>query len=195
MNLVQVRACLSLCLVLWSASFAGARVGSGAMTGVVTDAMGSATPGATVTATNSRTGLARGAVTNASGVYVVPGLLPGLYVVEVTLSGFRSVRHEGVRVETGVTIRLDVTLTVGNVAEAIIVTAETPALRATASLGQVVSGEQIVALPLNGRSFITLASLVPGVALPQGSQLPRINGGRPRTNEYLFDGISVLQPE
>jgi len=195
MNLVQVRACLSLCLVLWSASFAGAQVGSGAMTGVVTDAMGSATPGATVTATNSRTGLARGAVTNASGVYVVPGLLPGLYVVEVTLSGFRSVRHEGVRVETGVTIRLDVTLTVGNVAEAIIVTAETPALRATASLGQVVSGEQIVALPLNGRSFITLASLVPGVALPQGSQLPRINGGRPRTNEYLFDGISVLQPE
>jgi hypothetical protein len=53
----------------------------------------------------------------------------------------------------------------------------------------------VVDLPLNGRSFITLASLTPGVALPPGSPLPRINGGRPRTNEYLFDGISVLQPE
>jgi hypothetical protein len=195
MNLVRVRVWASLCLVLWSASFAGAQVGGGAMTGVVTDAMGTVTPGATVTATNRRTGLARSVVTNASGVYTVPGLLPGLYVVDVTLSGFRSVRHEDVRVETGVTLRLDVTLTVGNVAEAIIVTAETPALRGTASLGHVVSGDQVVALPLNGRSFITLASLVPGVALPQGSQLPRVNGGRPRTNEYLFDGLSVLQPE
>ena len=50
-------------------------------------------------------------------------------------------------------------------------------------------------LPLNGRTFITLAALAPGVALPPNSPLPRINGGRPRTNEYLFDGISVLQPE
>src|SRR6202008_428210 len=48
---------------------------------------------------------------------------------------------------------------------------------------------------LNGRGFVTLASLAPSVALPPTSQFPRINGGRPRTNEYLFDGISVLQPE
>src|SRR5256885_1391910 len=78
----------------------------------------------------------------------------------------------------------------------VIVTADAPVLRrATGSLGDVVSQEKIVALPLNGRSFITLAALAPGVALPPGSQFPRINGGRPRTNEYLFDGISVLQPE
>src|SRR5206468_4799038 len=44
-------------------------------------------------------------------------------------------------------------------------------------------------------TFIALAALAPGVALPPNSQFPRINGGRPRTNEYLFDGISVLQPE
>ena len=196
MNLVQVRLCASLCLVLWGgASIAGAQVGNGAMTGVVTDATGSAMPGVTVAATNGRTGLTRSVVTNASGVYVVPGLLPGLYVVDVTLPGFRSVRHEDVRVQTGVTIRFDVALMVGGVNEAITVTAATADLRATASLGQVVSGEQVTALPLDGRSFITLASLVPGVAVPQGAQLPRVNGGRPRTNEYLFDGISVLQPE
>ena len=75
-------------------------------------------------------------------------------------------------------------------------TADAPIVRAeTASLGMVVENEQVVQLPLNGRTFILLAALAPGVALPPGTQLPRINGGRPRTNEYLFDGISVLQPE
>src|SRR5690348_16932694 len=113
MRLLRHRLWASLCMVLWSTSLAAGQVGGGAMTGVITDATGSATPGATVTATNSRTGVARSVVTNASGVYLVPGLLPGLYVVDVTLSGFRSVRDEGVRVETGVTIRLDVMLTVG----------------------------------------------------------------------------------
>ena len=75
-------------------------------------------------------------------------------------------------------------------------TGDSPVLRLeTSSLGTVVEQEQVARLPLNGRTFITLASLAPGVALPPNSQLPRINGGRPRTNEYLFDGISVLQPE
>ena len=59
----------------------------------------------------------------------------------------------------------------------------------------VVEGRTALALPLNGRNFMALAALSPGVALPPRSIFPRINGGRPRTNEYLFDGISVLQPE
>ena len=88
--------------------------------------------------------------------------------------------------------------TIGEVAEALTVTADAPLLRSdTAGLGHVIDNRRIVDLPLNGRSFIALASLVPGVALPPSpaAPLPRINGGRPRTNEYLFDGISVLQPE
>ena len=80
--------------------------------------------------------------------------------------------------------------------ETVVITADAPLLRTeTASLGQLIRQEQVQQLPLNGRTFITLAALAPGVALPPATLLPRINGGRPRTNEYLFDGISVLQPE
>ena len=105
-------------------------------------------------------------------------------------------RREGIRLSTGEKARIDFELAVGDVREQVTVTADAPMLRAeTASLGTVVEHEQVVQLPLNGRTFIMLAALAPGVALPPNSQLPRINGGRPRTNEYLFDGISVLQPE
>jgi hypothetical protein len=195
MNLIRGRVWLLLSLALGVARLAGAQVAAGELTGLVTDPMRSPVPGAMVTATNSRTGVVRTAVTNSTGVYTLPGLAPGLYAVDLMLSGFRGVHHEDVRVATGVTIRLDVALVVGNMSEAITVTAATPALRASASLGQVVSEEKVTSLPLNGRSFVTLISLVPAVAIPPGQPFPRINGGRPRTNEYLFDGISVLQPE
>ena len=175
---------------------ASAQVGSGQITGVVTDPGGRRVPGASVVAISDVNAATRQSVSSSSGVYGLVGLLPGVYRVAIELDGFKPVVREGIRVETGQTIRLDFALTVGTLRETVTVTTETPVLRAsTASLGEVVSQEKVAALPLNGRAFVTLAALAPGVALPQGSLLPRINGGRPRTNEYLFDGISVLQPE
>ena len=114
------------------------------------------------------------------------------------LSGFRPSIRDGIRVATGETLRLDLQLELGSVSEEVTVKADAPLLRSESSgLGHVIDNRKIVELPLNGRSFITLASLAPGVAVPPppAAPLPRINGGRPRTNEYLFDGISVLQPE
>lgn len=173
-----------------------AQVGAGALTGHVTDPSGADLPGTTVSVVSVGTNATRTVVTAEDGAYVVQGLAPGAYRLRFELSGFRPVAREGVRLATGETVRIDTQLTVGGVAEAITVTADAPLLRtASASLGQVVSNEKVVQLPLNGRNFILLAGLVPGVALPPNSLLPRINGGRPRTNEYLFDGISVLQPE
>ena len=175
---------------------AEAQVGRGALAGRIVDPAGTGMPGATVTVVEVGTNRSRTVVTGADGNYAVPGLASGSYRVRVELSGFRTVAREGIAIATGETVRLDLQLEIGRVSEAITVTGDAPLLRSeTSGLGQVVDNRKVVALPLNGRSFITLASLAPGVALPPGSSLPRINGGRPRTNEYLFDGISVLQPE
>ena len=171
-----------------------AQVGGG-LTGVVSDPAGAPLPGVAVTIVSPATKRTRLVLTGADGRYVVSGLPPGPYQLGVVLDGFRPLERDGIRVVTGATVRVDLRLEVG-ASEAIRVTADATLLRDEASgLGQVIDHETIVALPLNGRSFIVLAGLAPGVALPPGSLLPRINGGRPRTNEYLFDGISVLQPE
>ncbi|MFN7917094.1 MAG: TonB-dependent receptor [Vicinamibacterales bacterium] len=173
-----------------------AQVGAGTLSGVVTSQDGAAAPGATVTAVASSTNRTRLTVSAHDGSFTFAALTPGTYVVRVELNGFRPIERSGVTVATGEPVRLDLQLQVGAVSEAVAVVGDASMLRSTsASLGQVIDNAKITALPLNGRNFITLAGLAPGVALPPNSSLPRINGGRPRTNEYLFDGISVLQPE
>lgn len=174
-----------------------AQIGSGALTGVVVDGSGAAVPAATVHARAVATGATRDAVTGSAGDYSLQGLGPGEYELRVTLDGFRPLIRTGLRVATGETLRVDLALEVG-ATDTVTVSGDASMLRRQNSgLGHVIDNRRVVDLPLNGRSFIALASLVPGVALPPppAAPLPRINGGRPRTNEYLFDGISVLQPE
>lgn len=183
-------------VLLSMAAPAWAQVGAGSITGRVTDSTMAGVPGVSITVTAVATGRTRIVTSGADGVFAVSGLASGSYAVHAELAGFRPVTHTGITVATGDTVRVDVALTVDTVAEAVTVAGDASQLRSTsASLGQVIDNQKIVALPLNGRSFIQLAGLAPGVALPPNSSLPRINGGRPRTNEYLFDGISVLQPE
>ncbi len=192
------KGCLAAAVWLAVSSSVAAQVGGGALTGIVVDQAGAAVPGAMLTITAAETNLRRTTLTSRDGTYVVPGLVPGSYAVRVELNGFRPLTREGIRLATGETIRLDLWLELGAIAEAVTITADAPLLRSeTSGLGHVVDNRRIVDLPLNGRSFITLATLVPGVAVPPppAAPFPRINGGRPRTNEYLFDGISVLQPE
>lgn len=191
----------SLCLALGLLVAVGdppalAQTAAGELTGLVRDQAGDAIPGATITVSDTRTNLQRVVVSTTEGLYAAPGLAPGEYRLDIALPGFRAVRREGIRLSTGEKARVDVDLTVGDLQEQVTVVADAPVMRAsTASLGTVIEHEQVVQLPLNGRLFILLAGIAPGVALPPNSVLPRINGGRPRTNEYLFDGISVLQPE
>src|SRR6266850_479934 len=183
--------CLLLCTPpVWS------QAGYAELTGEVRDASGAAVSKARVVVTSVSTGFSSSAETTGAGIYAVHRLSPGAYGVDVQAPGFRRAVAEDLQLFTGQTARMDFALAVGSPEETIEVHAADQLLNTEkGSLGQVISSSVITDLPLNGRTFVSLAALSPGVALPPGSVLPRINGGRPRTNEYLFDGISVLQPE
>jgi len=172
------------------------QVASAQLTGDVVDSRGTPVPGASIVLTEVRTNTEIRAASEATGTYTAFPVKPGLYRVAVEASGFQRVVREGVRMSTGERVRVNFALDVRVEKQTVTITADASLLRdASANLGQVIDSDKIVDLPLNGRSFVTLSQLAPGVALPPNSTLPRINGGRPRTNEYLYDGISVLQPE
>ena len=173
-----------------------AQAGSGELTGRITDPNGNGIAQANISAVDLDAGLTvQGATTN-SGDYAFLYLKPGRYRIDVAAPGFKNAQSRTVSVETGARIRLDVKLEIGAASEVVVVQADQAQLQlASSDVESTIHGSAIPAMPLNGRNFVQLTTLVPGVALPQGTQLPRINGGRPRTNEYLFDGISALQPE
>ncbi len=131
-----------------------------------------------------------------TGDYLFANLNPGTYRVLVWATGFQKLDHSGISVEVGQTVTADLSLTAGGDQQTITVTSDLPLMQeGTSDIQTNIAGPTIAAMPLNTRNFIQLSTLAPGVELPPGTLLPRINGGRPRTNEYLYDGISALQPE
>jgi hypothetical protein len=182
--------------LFFAARIAFGQAGSADLTGTVSDNAGALLPNAKVTATDTRTEVSSETPTGAGGVYVFTNLRPSVYAVSAEADGFQKLVRNGITLATGERTRVDLTLVVGSVKESVTVSGDAPLLQTeSASITQSIDNDKIVELPLNGRTFISLATLPPGVTLPPGTQLPRINGGRPRTNEYLFDGISALQPE
>ncbi len=175
---------------------ANAQVGQADLTGEIRDPSAAIVSSAKVTVTELQTNQSYIATTDQAGVYDFGYLKPGVYTLTVEAQGFKRYVREGIQLATGELIRVDAALVLGSESEIVTVTENASLLRTeSGTLGQVISNRKIIDLPLNGRNFIPLVALVPGVALPPGSSFPRINGGRPRVNEYLFDGISVLQPE
>jgi hypothetical protein len=177
-----------------------AQAGQSELTGEVRDAAGADVKAATVTVTRTETKDTATVTTGEDGIYTVTNLRPGEYTITVSAPNFRRIVREGIRLTTGERIRVDVALSVGNVNEEVTVSGDASLLRAeSGSLGQVIPNRRIVDLPLNGRNFFSLITLAPGVAAPPpttaGPSLPRLNGGRPRVNEFLYDGITALQPE
>ena len=169
------------------------------ITGRVTDSSGALVPAARVTAVSVASGVETATQTSEEGYYNLPSLLPGLYNVTVAKEGFQTLRHTGLELAVQQVARLDLTLQVGQLAEAVEVRAQGVILESeTATLGQVVQSKQISELPLLGRNTYALAMLVPGVR-PSGGvnnlvvdQISTvsysINGQRANANEFLLDG-------
>ncbi|HYL73879.1 MAG TPA: carboxypeptidase-like regulatory domain-containing protein [Bryobacteraceae bacterium] len=169
------------------------QVGRAELFGTVCDPTGLGVSGAVVEALEQRTGLSARSVTSETGQFHFFALPPGNYVLTVTKARFTTLRRTGVVLRVADRVSLDLQLQLGEVSESVEVKAAAPMLQNSEAF---VASETLVGtLPLDGRNFVPLVALAPGVALPPGSTLPRINGSRPRTSEYIYDGVSVLQPE
>jgi hypothetical protein len=185
----------ALYIALFAASNLHAQIAS-ELQGRVVDGSGAGVPNAHVELIETAKNIHRETVTTSSGDYVFSQIVPGTYRAEVTAAGFQKLTRTGLTALVGDTLKVDLALSVGSDSQTVSVDAAAPLLQAgVADIETHLGGAAVVAIPLNSRNFINLTQLAPGVSLPPGTLLPRINGGRPRTNEYLYDGISALQPE
>ena len=198
---------LASCVVGLVPAVAGAQVTTADLVGTVRDASGSIVPGVTVTVINEATGVTRVTITSDSGTYSFTALQPGLYRLAAELAGFRKMERTGVELQVNQRAQIDVELAVGLVTESIKIEGGPPLLETQSSvLGTVIQERQVQELPLNGRNFVQLATLAPGVSgagsgmrgtimsgtrpddLRPGTEL-FVNGNRENSNNYLYDGI------
>ncbi len=192
---MRIAAILSLFIAGSLPAFSQA--GKAELFGTIQDPSGLGVSKVKVTAEAQATSALFEATSDGNGQYHLLGLPAGKYTLAVEKPGFQLYQQSGVILHIGDQTELNVRLELGQVSQSVKVEASASLLEAAnSSVGYHVNQPEIDLLPLDGRNFIPLVALSPGVALPGGgSLLPRINGSRPRTNEYLYDGISVLQPE
>jgi hypothetical protein len=181
---------LAVLAVIVPAGNGYAQVEQGGITGRVVDEAGGVVPGATVTVAQAGTGMVRETVTNASGLYAEPYLPVGTYDVTVTLAGFTSAKVTNVAIRVGLTATVDLSLKAGSIQTEITVNAHTTHLELqSAALGNVVTGRQMIELPLVGRNPYSLVTLAPGVVdRGNAGTGPLINGARSNSTAVLLDG-------
>src|SRR6266568_7779256 len=178
-------------LVLGTISFASlvlapsasAQKTSGTITGTVTDPSGAAVPGATVAVVNERTGAAREAATNEQGSFSFPEADAGTYTLTVTKTGFKKLTQKNVELHVADVTNLNVKMEMGAATE--IVEVEASALvvnTSTGDVGNIMTGEQVRELPMNGRNFVQLTTLVPGAAVGESFD---------NKNKGLFSGVDI----
>jgi hypothetical protein len=195
-----MRALLKACVLLIAlAAPAAAQFETASVVGTIRDQSGAVIPAAKVTLTNTATGVSLTRSSNADGTYEFVTVKSGVYVVTAEQTGFSIALADNVQVQVGARMRVDLQLTVGTVSEQIQVTAASPLVETdTSQRGQVITGDQIRELALNGREYSALALLATGVrqsALNKSTNgTPRegafnVNGLRSTFNNFLIDGV------
>jgi hypothetical protein len=173
----------------------------GEITGRVTDPSGAGVPDSTITLTNTSTNAVRQAQSGSDGIYSFPSLAPGVYNVRTEHAGFKSAMSNNVEVQVQQSVRLDLTLEVGQTSESIEVSAAADLLQSeNATVGTVVETKSITELPLNGREYLNLVTLAPNVsnlAPPSGQAQSRQGGDRANQsisaggNRIVFDYFTL----
>src|SRR5437762_2722318 len=169
----------------------------GRILGIVTDEKGGVIRGGRITITNIETGVARTVETTDAGDYVAANLAPGLYSVVAEASGFKKVQRPSIRVEVAKDVRIDISMTPGDISESVTISEEAQLVDTTNNvLGCTFSVKAINYLPLNGRDFQNLVVLRPGVQRSPGGGFLSIssNGNRPENNNFIVDGTDNNDP-
>jgi hypothetical protein len=189
----------------------------GSISGSVTDPSGAVVPGAVLKLVNTAQQITYKAFTNAQGLYSFPNLPVGHYDLTISADGFTPRRRDNLNVDTDSVVLVDTGLAVGDRSDTVAVSSDTGVQVETAAthLGEVISGDQMTALPLNGRSYTDLLSIQPGVSpastllsnavimagvtggiSPSGDDNPgnmSINGQRESSNGFMVNGVDVQE--
>src|SRR5215468_10943756 len=195
----RVPAILLICLLMVAAATAVAQFDTAVVLGAVRDPNGAVVPKATVTLKNLATGVTATAQTDNDGNYQFFNVKIGAYQVTAEAQGFARAVAENIQVTVKARQRVDLALKAGEVTETITVSSDVAPLLETESSdrGQVINRQQIVNLPLNGRSYADLALLAPGVrrsilaAQESGTRDAsfNVNGLRSALNNFVLDGV------
>lgn len=172
----------------------------GTITGVITDPSGAVVSGVAITVTNIGTQLVRKTSTNASGNYVLPSLPSGDYNVRAEKEGFEACENRGVHIDPAASVQINCAMRLGQVTQTVEVQAPTVAVQTTdAKVTRTVDSTQMTDLPVNGRNFVSLLGLQPGVVQSFSfnsfqamslfaSQCTQVNGLTGESNNLLIDG-------
>lgn len=190
-----------LSLFLFPAALSAQTGTTGQITGSVTDQSGAVVPGANITVTQVATGAKRTTISNEDGNYSVLNLAIGVYSVVISKSGYKETSVSNVIVNVDNITRQDVALQAGEISEVVNITADAVQIETqTGTVGEIVTGEQVRELPLNGRSFVQLTQLQPGVAAANnldskskglfGGVDFSVNGNSAQSNLFLTDGAN-----
>ncbi len=195
-------------VVICAATIAHADI-TGSISGIVTDPTGAVIPGATVVATALSTNVQHTTVTDAKGFYAFPALNVDEYRVTLTQPGYEEFIVNNVKINANSAVRIDIRLTLGKVTNTVSVQSDALHIETQSTqMGEVIDGKQMTSVPLNGRSFIDLLALQPGVSPYTGNATTEgvgaytisgdqsngsqsVNGGRSGSNGYMVNGADA----